>query len=78
MRGSRFTEERIIAISKEHAEGLGTAELCRKHGISLRGPPVRTPRSRSGLRKRVFEQCAEINERRTEQIVNVGPLRSRR
>ena len=34
MRRSRFSEEQIIAILKEHAAGLGTAELCRKHGIS--------------------------------------------
>ena len=34
MRRSRFSDEQIIAIVKEHAAGLGTAELCRKHGIS--------------------------------------------
>ena len=34
MRRSRFSEEQIIAILKEYAAGLGTAELCRKHGIS--------------------------------------------
>jgi len=33
MRRSRFSDEQIIAILKEHAAGLGTAELCRKHGI---------------------------------------------
>ena len=34
MRRSRFSDEQIIAILKEHAAGLGTSELCRKHGIS--------------------------------------------
>ena len=34
MRRSRFSDEQIIAILKEHAAGLSTAELCRKHGIS--------------------------------------------
>ena len=34
MKKSRFTEERIISILKEHHAGLSAAELCRKHGIS--------------------------------------------
>ena len=34
MKRSRFTEEQIIAILKEHEAGLPTAEVCRKHGIS--------------------------------------------
>ena len=34
MRRSRFTEEQIIAILKEHEAGMPTADLCRKHGIS--------------------------------------------
>jgi putative transposase len=34
MRRSRYTEEQIIGILKQHQAGLGAKELCRKHGIS--------------------------------------------
>ena len=34
MKRSRFGEEQIIGILKEHQAGLGAKELCRKHGIS--------------------------------------------
>ena len=34
MRKSRFSEEQIIGILKEHQAGLSAAELCRKHGVS--------------------------------------------
>ena len=34
MKGSRFKEEQIIAILKEHEAGAKTADVCRKHGIS--------------------------------------------
>lgn len=34
MRKSRFTEEQIIAILAEQEQGLATAEVCRKHGVS--------------------------------------------
>ena len=34
MRNSRFTEEQIIGVLKEHQAGIPVAELCRKHGVS--------------------------------------------
>ena len=34
MKKSRFTQEQIIGVLKEHHTGLSAAELCRKHGVS--------------------------------------------
>lgn len=34
MKRSRFTEEQIIGILKEHEAGVTVADLCRKHGMS--------------------------------------------
>lgn len=34
MKRSRFSEEQIIGILKEHQAGLSASELCRRHGIS--------------------------------------------
>ena len=36
MKRSRFSEEQIIGVLKEHALGKATADVCRKHGISER------------------------------------------
>lgn len=34
MKKSRYTQEQIISVLKQHQAGVPTAELCRKHGIS--------------------------------------------
>ncbi len=34
MKRSRFSEEQIIGILKEHQAGMSAPDLCRKHGIS--------------------------------------------
>jgi len=34
MKRSRFNEEQIIGILKEHQAGATAADLCRKHGVS--------------------------------------------
>ena len=34
MRRSRYSEEQIVGILKEHQAGLSAQDLCRKHGIS--------------------------------------------
>jgi putative transposase len=34
MRRSRFSEEQIIGILREHEAGAATGEVCRRHGIS--------------------------------------------
>ena len=34
MRQSRFSDEQIIAILREHEAGAKTADVCRRHGVS--------------------------------------------
>ena len=34
MKRSRFTEEQIFSILKEHEAGVSVDDLCRKHGVS--------------------------------------------
>lgn len=34
MKRSRFSEEQIIGILKEHQSGISAAELCRRYGVS--------------------------------------------
>ena len=38
MKASNFTEAQIAFVLKQADEGTAIAEICRKAGVSLRGP----------------------------------------
>jgi len=46
MKKSRFSDEQIIGILKQHVAGVKTADLCREHGIS--SPTFYTWKSKFG------------------------------
>ena len=47
MKRSRFSEEQIIGILKEHEAGVSVADLCRKHGVSDAQLQLQTDRLRA-------------------------------
>jgi len=49
---SRFSEEQIIAILKQHQAGVPVADLCRKHGVSHAAWRSRTLVASKHLRRR--------------------------
>ena len=65
MKRSRFSEEQIIGLLKEHEAGVPVAELCRKHGVSdasICRMTVRYQTTRAGdgvLRERMKAMAAE-------------------
>jgi putative transposase len=40
MKKSRYTEEQIIGILKQHEAGVKTADLCREHDIGSCAPSI--------------------------------------
>ena len=81
MRKSRFTQEQIIGVLKEHHAGLSAAELCRKHGVSdatfykwrakYGGMDVSDVRKLKALE----EENAKLKRLLAEQVMDVSTLK---
>jgi putative transposase len=81
MRKSRFSEEQIIGVLKEHQAGLAVAEICRRHGIS--DATFYTWRSKYGglelseakRLKTLEEENRKLKKLLAEQMLDVATLR---
>jgi putative transposase len=81
MRRSRFSEEQIIGMLKEHQAGLPVAEICRRHGIS--DATFYTWRSKYGglevseakRLKTLEEENRKLKKLLAEQMPDVATLR---
>jgi putative transposase len=81
MRKSRFSEEQIIGVLKEHQAGLPVAEICRRHGIS--DATFYTWRSKYGglevseakRLKTLEEENRKLKKLLAEQMLDVATLR---
>jgi putative transposase len=81
MKRSRFSEEQIIGILKEHQAGRSAAELCRKHGVSE--PTFYKWRSKYGgmevsdakRLKALEDENAKLKKLLAESMLDVSTLR---
>lgn len=81
MKRSRFSDEQIIGILKEHAAGLTASELCRKHGISdatfykWRSKYGGMEVSEAKRLKALEEENAKLKKLLAESMLDVSTLR---
>jgi putative transposase len=81
MKRSRFTEEQIISVLKEHQAGLSATELCRKHGISdatfynWRSKYGGMEISEAKRLKQLEDENAKLKRLLAEQMMDVATLR---
>ncbi|SDG62046.1 putative transposase [Thalassobaculum litoreum DSM 18839] len=81
MKRSRFSEEQIIGILKEHQAGLSAAELCRKHGISdatfykWRSKYGGLEVSEAKRLKQLEDENARLKKLLAESVMDVSTLR---
>ena len=81
MKRSRFTQEQIIGVLKEHQAGASAADLCRKHGIS--DATFYTWRSKYGglevseakRLKALEDENAKLKKLLAESMLDVSTLR---
>lgn len=81
MRKSRFSDDQIIGILKEHAAGIAVSDICRKHGIS--DATFYTWRSRFGgmevsdakRLKGLEEENRKLKKLLAESMLDVATLR---
>ena len=81
MKRSRFSEEQIIGILKEHQAGLSAKELCRWHGVSE--PTFYKWRSKYGSMevsdarrlKALEDENAKLKKLLAESMLDVSTLR---
>jgi putative transposase len=81
MKKSRFTQEQIIGVLKEHHAGLSAAELCRKHGVSdatfykWRAKHGGMDVSDARKLKALEEENAKLKRLLAEQVMDVSTLK---
>ena len=81
MKRSRFTEEQIIGVLKEHQAGLSASELCRKHGISdatfynWRSKYGGMEVSEAKRLKQLEDENAKLKKLLAESVMDVSTLR---
>jgi putative transposase len=81
MKRSRFTEEQVIGILKEHQAGMSAEDLCRKHGISdatfyiWRKKYGGLEVSEAKRLKALEDENAKLKKLLAEQMMDVATLR---
>ena len=81
MKRSRFSDEQIIGILKEHQAGMSAADLCRKHGISdatfykWRSKYGGMDVSDTKRLKALEEENAKLKKLLAESVLDVSTLR---